>query len=138
MRPPLACPVRTCHLPLDRSATTWACPRGHSFDVARSGYVNLLQPQDRRSRHAGDTRGALDARGRLLAAGIGRRVLDAFVTVAAALVPTDGAAVADLGCGFGDALGALGGHRHVIGIGIDLAATAVDVAARRFPAMTWV
>ena len=34
-------------LPIDLE--TQVCPRGHAFDVARSGYVNLLQPQDRRS-----------------------------------------------------------------------------------------
>ena len=39
------------------------CPRGHSFDVARSGYINLLQPQERRSRNPGDSADAVAATG---------------------------------------------------------------------------
>jgi 23S rRNA (guanine745-N1)-methyltransferase len=136
--PPLACPVRNCHLPLDPGDRVWTCANGHSFDVARSGYVNLLQPQDRRSRDAGDPRAALDARARLLNAGIGHSILDAFVTTAAALLPDTGGVVADLGCGFGDALALLQARRPVLGVGIDLAAQAVDVAARRFRSTTWV
>jgi 23S rRNA (guanine745-N1)-methyltransferase len=125
-------------LPLTMGARTWTCPRNHSFDIARSGYLNLLQPQDRRSREPGDPRQALEARARLLAAGIGQRVLDAFVRRAAAALASSGGAVADLGCGFGDALGLLCEHREVAAVGIDLAAPAVDVAARRYPAVTWV
>ena len=43
----LLCPVRNCHLPLARDGRRLVCAGGHSFDVARSGYVNLLQPQDK-------------------------------------------------------------------------------------------
>jgi len=136
--PPLACPVRTCYLPLTRDARAWTCARGHSFDVARRGYVNLLQPQDRRSLDAGDPRAALDARSRLLATGIGRGILDAFVALASGLLPDAGAAVADLGCGAGEALGVLHSRRNIVAVGIDLAAPAVDIAARRFPSVTWV
>ncbi|MGH9695411.1 MAG: putative RNA methyltransferase, partial [Bryobacteraceae bacterium] len=41
------------------------CARRHSFDIARSGYINLLQPQDRRSKQPGDTKAAIAARRRL-------------------------------------------------------------------------
>jgi 23S rRNA (guanine745-N1)-methyltransferase len=138
LSPPLACPVRSCHLPLVADTRAWTCARGHSFDVARSGYVNLLQPQDRRSLDAGDPRAALDARARLVTAGIGRGILEAFVALACGLLPDAGGAVADLGCGVGDALGLLQTRRPTVGVGIDLAAHAVDTAARRFPALTWI
>ena len=55
----LLCPVRDCHLALVREERRLLCPRGHSFDVARSGYINLLQPQERRSKQPGDTAAAL-------------------------------------------------------------------------------
>ena len=42
----LLCPVRGCHLGLTRDERRVFCPHGHSFDIARSGYVNLLEPQD--------------------------------------------------------------------------------------------
>jgi len=116
----------------------WACPRGHAFDVARSGYINLLQPQDRRSPHAGDTAVAVQARRRVLGEGLGATILRAFVSRADRLVPCPDAVVADLGCGAGDALGLLHASRPVVGVGIDLSAAAVNVAARRFAAITWV
>jgi 23S rRNA (guanine745-N1)-methyltransferase len=137
LRAPLACPVRNCYLPLEPLTRAWVCPRGHSFDVARSGYVNLLQPQDRRSPDAGDTAVALEARRRLLAAGIGRGVVNAFVEDAAAMVTGAANVVVDLGCGAGDALGLLQATRPVVGVGFDLSTVAVNVAARRFPDITW-
>lgn len=37
-----ACPV--CGGPLSRNGGSFACPKGHSFDRAKSGYINLLLP----------------------------------------------------------------------------------------------
>ena len=61
----LLCPVRGCHLGLVREERRMVCPRNHSFDIARSGYINLLQPQDRRAKEPGDTAEAVAARRRL-------------------------------------------------------------------------
>jgi 23S rRNA (guanine745-N1)-methyltransferase len=134
----LACSVRNCGRPLERSTRAFACARGHSFDIARRGYVNLLQPQDRRSGAAGDSQDAVDARARLLAAGVGQSLIDAIVRHANTLDLSDSAVVVDLGAGSGDALAAVARQRRVDGIGIDLSSAAVTAAARRFPAMTWV
>ena len=114
------------------------CPRGHSFDVARSGYVNLLQPQDRRSKSPGDAKYALEARVRLVAAGVGRTIREALVARAATIGSWRQPTVAELGSGAGDTLAAIAAKRHIAGIGIDLSVAAVDLAARRFPALTWV
>jgi len=57
--PVLLCPVRDCHLALGREERRVVCARGHSFDIARSGYINVLLPQDRRSKQPGDTAAAL-------------------------------------------------------------------------------
>jgi 23S rRNA (guanine745-N1)-methyltransferase len=136
----LSCSVRGCGLPLIRQDRALACPSGHSFDIARSGYVNLLQPQDRRSAHAGDSKLAIGARSRLLDAGVGRTAIDAIVTRAAALAQRDPSCVVDLGCGSGEALAMLAAVRPIIGVGIDLSTAAVEAAARRFPSLhnlTW-
>jgi 23S rRNA (guanine745-N1)-methyltransferase len=138
VEPPLACSVRNCNLPLIRRDRAFVCSRGHAYDVARSGYLNLLQPQDRRSRHAGDAKTAIEARARLLAAGVGRTILDAFVERTAALDLGSRPVVADLGAGSGDALGTLAASRSILGIGVDLSTAAAEHAARRFPALTWV
>ncbi len=136
-QPPLACSVRGCALPLLRRDRTFVCANGHSYDVARSGYLNLLQPQDRKSTKAGDTRASIEARASLLAAGVGRALIDAIGTRAAFLDLPPAPVVADLGCGSGDALAALT-SRAGLGVGIDLSVAAIERAARHYPDRTWV
>jgi 23S rRNA (guanine745-N1)-methyltransferase len=130
--------VRRCGLPLEPRERTFVCPRGHAYDLARSGYVNLLQPQDRRAHRAGDAAATLDARSALLAEGLGRSALEGFAARAAALPFPDGGVVVELGAGAGDLLGLLGALREIAGIGIDLSTAAAERAARRFPDLTWV
>jgi len=114
------------------------CPAGHSYDVARSGYVNLLQPQDRRSRRAGDAKSIVEARARLFAAGVGRAAVDELVQRAARLGLDAHAGVADLGSGAGDLLGTLSARLTIAGAGIDLSPAAAAHAARRYPGLTWI
>jgi 23S rRNA (guanine745-N1)-methyltransferase len=61
----LACPH--CAGPLTRSGASVTCPNGHAFDVARSGYLNLL-PGDARTGSA-DTPEMVAAREAFLGAG---------------------------------------------------------------------
>ena len=139
MSVPLSCTVRRCAAPLRRVPGSFVCDGGHSFDVARSGYVSLLQPQDRRSLEAGDSRAAVQARIDLIAAGVGLTLVHAVVARAAAL-PLQGQppVVVELGCGAGDTLGLLAQSREICGVGIDLSTAAATDAARRFPSVTWV
>jgi 23S rRNA (guanine745-N1)-methyltransferase len=137
-RVPLACTVRDCGLPLQKREREYVCEYGHTFDIARSGYLNLLQPQDRRSSNAGDSKDAIAARASLLAAGVGRALVNAVAAKAAALDLPDDPVVVDLGSGSGDAIAALAERRSVVGVGIDLATAAAEHAARRFPSHTWV
>ncbi|GGL91518.1 putative RNA methyltransferase [Micromonospora yangpuensis] len=89
----LRCPV--CAEPLAEAvagtARTLRCPRRHSFDVARQGYVNLLAG---RAPHVGDTAEMVAARSDFLAAGhyaaISTALTDAARTATlAATEPTD-------------------------------------------------
>jgi 23S rRNA (guanine745-N1)-methyltransferase len=111
------------------------CPRGHSFDIARSGYINLLQPQDRRSKQPGDTAAALQGRQRLHDRGVTGPLLDAIAEVIAG-APDD--VVLDAGCGDGFYLGSLGRLIGFQGHGVDISVPAVDAAARRYPECEWV
>jgi 23S rRNA (guanine745-N1)-methyltransferase len=131
----LLCPVRECHLPLVREERRLVCARGHSFDVARSGYINLLQPQDRRSKQPGDTVAAVAARRRLHDLGVTAPLLRGIAETIAAR-PDD--AVLDAGCGDGFYLGALAGMSGFDAHGVDISIPAVDAAARRYPACEWV
>jgi 23S rRNA (guanine745-N1)-methyltransferase len=137
LTPPLSCTVRDCGLLLERRDRVLMCARQHSYDIARSGYINLLQPQDRRSLAAGDTLDAIEARARLLSADVGRTVLGTFVERAASLVPPGGVVV-DLGSGSGEVLGELSKRIAGAAVGIDLSIDGADYAARRFPYVTWI
>jgi 23S rRNA (guanine745-N1)-methyltransferase len=131
----LLCPVRGCHMALMREKRRLFCERGHSFDVARSGYINLLQPQDRRSKQPGDTPAAVAGRRRLHDRGVTGPLLQAIAeTISAG--PSD--VVLDAGCGDGFYLGELAGQTGLDGHGVDISIPAVDAAARRYPGCEWI
>lgn len=119
----LLCTVRDCHQPLRREERRFVCGRGHSFDVARSGYVNLLQPNERRSRTPGDTAEAVAARRR--------------VWTAANLppLPVRGDAVLDVGCGDGYWLSQIDAEERA---GVDISIPAIEAAAKRHPDCVWI
>jgi 23S rRNA (guanine745-N1)-methyltransferase len=131
----LLCTVRNCHLALAREQSRLICPRGHSFDVARSGYINLLQPQDRRSKQPGDTTKAVAARRRLHDRGVTEPLLRAIADIAAAS-PKD--IVLDAGCGDGYYLGTMARLTGFEAHGVDISISAVEAAARRYPECEWI
>src|SRR5438477_7797669 len=97
----LLCTVRNCRAPLAREDRRVVCASGHSFDIARSGYINLLQPQDRRSREPGDSAGVVAARRRIFERGITKPIDDAIASM------IRGDTILDAGCGEGHILGTL-------------------------------
>lgn len=131
----LLCPVRDCRLALIREQTRLVCARGHSFDVARSGYVNLLQPQDRRSEQPGDTAQAVAGRRRLHDLGVTEpllRGIENFIGASSKDV------VFDAGCGDGYYLGTLAREIGFDAHGVDISTAAIDAAARRYPECEWI
>ncbi|MDQ2775638.1 MAG: methyltransferase domain-containing protein [Acidobacteriota bacterium] len=120
---------------LTREGRRLACPRGHSFDVARSGYINLLQPQDRRSKQPGDTGAAVGARRRLHDRGLTQPLLDAIQKM---IAPSPSDVLLDAGCGEGFYLGTLTHQTGFDAHGIDISIAAIDAAAKRYPRCEWV
>src|SRR6185312_5626353 len=70
------CPV--CHLELFPSDRTLRCAQGHSFDIAREGYANLLLAHQKASREPGDNAAMLASRRRFLEAGFYDPLSDAI------------------------------------------------------------
>lgn len=108
-----------------RQERRYVCANNHSFDVARSGYVNLLQPQDRRSRNPGDTAEAAAARRRFYERG--DPLLDAIVRA----FPVSGTLL-DVGCGEGSHLDAFRRACGVEAWGVDISVPAIELAARSY------
>ena len=131
----LLCSVRDCHKELIREDRRVFCSRGHSFDIARSGYINLLQPQDRRSKQPGDSAAAVAARRRLHDRGVTAPLLRAIDHVSG-ITPED--IVLDAGCGDGFYLGTLSREIGFDAHGVDISVPAVEAAARRYAGVEWI
>jgi 23S rRNA (guanine745-N1)-methyltransferase len=131
----LLCTVRNCRSPLALGDHRYVCANAHAFDVARSGYVNLLQPQDKRSKTPGDTPEAVAARRRFLERGHAAPLVDAVVR---ALPLQSGDALLDAGCGEGHHLAAFRRAYGVDAHGTDISVPAIELAARRYRDCAWV
>lgn len=117
----LACPHCGSDLELGSGAAT--CPRGHSFDLARQGYLNLLAgPQPRNA----DTAAMVAARGRVLGSGAFERVLDLVRQHTG-----QARRILEVGSGTADYLRrSLGEDPEARGIAVDVSVPAARVAAR--------
>lgn len=120
----LACPIDL--LALVRRDATWRCAQGHSYDVSRDGYVNLLPPGKPSRQNAGDDVDSIHARRRFLDAGHYAPLQKRLAALSREL-SGDGATL-DVGCGEGYYTAALAG-REVIGV--DLSRAGIRLAARR-------
>lgn len=138
----LRCPVRACSNLLEQQDNQLRCAAGHHFDRAKQGYWPLLQPQDRRSLKAGDCDAAVDARQRWLSGGYAAGLIEALKPWVAATRQGETGVVRsrtiDLGCGEGSFGPALFGDEAEGFCGIDLSKRAIKLAARGWPAATWV
>lgn len=135
----LACPLDG--QPLTRQGTAWQCPQGHSFDIARQGYVHLLPVQKKRSKDPGDSKAMVAARQRFLNADYYRCIAVALNAAVLQALPAS-AACLDAGCGEGYYLRQLG---QAVPDGIDMQVVGLDVskwavlsAAKQDPAPAWV
>ncbi|MGI5525413.1 putative RNA methyltransferase [Micromonospora sp. CA-259024] len=141
----LRCPV--CGEPLAEATAGTAralrCPRRHSFDIARQGYVNLLAG---RAPHVGDSAEMVAARADFLAAGHYDVISAALAAAATRAVQQLGAAgpeaaaleayplVVDAGAGTGRYLGAvLAALPDAVGLALDVSKPALRRAARAHP-----
>jgi 23S rRNA (guanine745-N1)-methyltransferase len=132
MKVSLKCPVRGCGEALVRESARWVCSRGHSFDQHRHGFVNLLQPQDRRSPTPGDSKEAALARRRLASAGHAHALHQAFAHAVQSRAESR-LSLVDVGCGEGALLRFLAPAKDLELHGIDISAPSVEMAAKAQP-----
>ncbi|MBP3313498.1 MAG: methyltransferase domain-containing protein [Oscillospiraceae bacterium] len=125
------CPI--CGADLLQDEKQWHCPNGHSFDVARQGYVNLLPVTQKHSLHPGDTKEMVAARKEFLDAGY---YLPIAHTLREILCKENPKAVLDVGCGEGYYLTqAL--PKDSEGWGVDISKDAVRYASARNKNASW-
>jgi 23S rRNA (guanine745-N1)-methyltransferase len=133
----LRCPL--CTAPFTAVGTGVRCTAGHSFDLARQGYLNLLGASP--PRHA-DTPAMVAARDRFLGGGAYRPVAEALVAAAeqgltavrgAVSSRLSGPAVLEAGAGTGYYTAALLEGLSARGVALDISTAAARRAARSHP-----
>lgn len=139
-RIPFECPLDG--LRLEVGACTLTCASGHSFDVSAHGYVNLLPVQFKASRDPGDSRSMVDARRRVLDAGLFDPLANAVAKVVGNHMTGGGpeALLVDAGCGEGFYTARLASalpRSSPAVLGIDISKWAVTAAAKRHRHVAW-
>lgn len=138
---PWTCPV--CQLPLTCTDRRWYCANNHSFDIAKSGYANLLLAHQKASQQPGDSPTMLQARRAFLEAGHFQPIAEAVSTsINSHLVqsPSGPYHLLDIGCGEGYYLRQITPRLQGqwITAGLDIAKDGVQMAAKSDRSSTWV
>ena len=138
----LSCPIDK--LPLSAQGRSLVCSNGHSFDIAKSGYINLLPVQNKRSKDPGDSKEMVSYRQSFLNLNhyfpIVKHMMDQWPYELADPSPIR---VLDAGCGEGYYLHHLMNEfsqRDVSlqGVGLDISKWAVTAASKRSKEATWI
>ena len=140
----LACPIDG--EPLALSDRQLVCSNGHSFDIARQGYVNLLPVQHKRSKHPGDSKEMVSARTRFLNTGLYTPVADKLADIVLAQIIDDrNACILDAGCGEGYYLDYIlyylndkNTSSNFSFIGLDISKEAIVESAKRNKQISWI
>lgn len=128
------CPV--CQEALLLEARSFRCAHGHSYDIAKEGYVNLLLANQKASKDPGDDKEMLLARRQFLEAGHYDPLI-AKLTEAMRPQASTGTLL-DIGCGEGyytQQLAAALPWKVVYGF--DISKPAMQLAAKRYPQIHW-
>lgn len=133
----LCCPV--CRSPLTSDGHSYRCQNNHCFDIAKSGYVHLLEAESMRSKMPGDNKLMVEARRKFLQGGHYEPLSDCVNQMAAAaLCGIDRPALLDAGCGEGYYTARLADSLpNAEIIGLDISKAAIEKAARRSRRVTW-
>lgn len=130
----LLCPI--CGEVLAKVDHAMVCANGHSFDIARQGYCNLLTVQQKHSAAPGDTPEQVRSRRSFLEGGFYAPICEAL-THAAQKYGASGELL-DIGCGEGYYSGRLASALHMNLTGVDISKDAVRYAAGSRKNAQWV
>ena len=126
------CPA--CSGALEKRGHALVCPKGHSYDLARQGYVHLLPVKQMHAKVPGDTKQMVDARRQFLALGHYDAFRDKLQALTEQYLPCGGA-ILDAGCGEGFYTAALLEAAQAVDgtvTGVDISKFAVKAAAGKY------
>ncbi len=139
----LACPIDGTRFV--QCENQLVCANGHSFDIARQGYVNLLPVQQKRSKQPGDSKAMVLARVQFLKSGLYEPIANKLAeNVFSQIAGIKEFCLLDAGCGEGyyldrifKALKDRFGRSECSFIGLDISKEAIAQAAKRNQLITW-
>ncbi len=145
----LACPIDGKKL--EQIGRQYTCNNGHTFDIARQGYVNLLPVQHKRSKQPGDSKAMVLARMHFLNTSIYDNIASKLIETVSGLIIDDKSlddkdcCILDAGCGEGYYFDALftslsedEGSNTLSFIGLDISKDAIVQASKRNRQISWV
>jgi len=137
------CP--SCETALEWKEKECRCANGHTFDLAKEGYANLLLSHQRRSSHPGDDDKMIQARRRFFDSGafdpLTNLILNSSFITHHSHTPKPTHSIfslLDCGCGEGHFLGALSESFDGQFFGVDVSKEAVRCAAKRYKKAKWI
>lgn len=124
-----------CKKELTVNGKNYRCQNNHSFDAARSGYINLLTSDRMNKKNPGDNKLMVNARSRFLDSGYYSHLRDCL-SAAVSEVAENGSILLDAGCGEGYYTSGIYENAYKNNIelkaaGIDISKFAADKAAKR-------
>ncbi len=140
----LACPIDGQKL--EAHDKQYVCENGHSFDIARQGYVNLLPVQHKRSRQPGDSKKMVTARTEFLDSGVYQPIADRLSgIILSQIIDGKETCLMDAGCGEGyylehvfSALKNVDGEGTISFVGLDISKEAIISATKRNRKISWI
>lgn len=139
----LACPIDG--LQLESHEKQLICENGHSYDIAKQGYVNLLPVQHKRSKLPGDSKEMVLARSDFLNSGLYQPIANQLAEITLENMHDDDICILDAGCGEGYYLDYLFNTCKDIKrdsdlslIGLDISKPAIIASTRRNKQISWI
>ena len=139
----LVCPIDGNRLVVDEKQLR--CENGHTFDIARQGYVHLLPVQAKRSKNPGDSKEMIVARTDFLNSGVYQPIANRLTELVVEHYEADSDfCLLDAGCGEGyyldyvyNRLNTSDNSRAYSFIGLDISKPAIVASAKRNKAIDW-
>lgn len=138
----IICPK--CKEKLIKEGKTYKCINNHSFDIAKSGYLNLLLDNQRNSKNPGDDKGMVKSRKFFLEEGYYKEISDKLNEIVINKMDTKNKNfILDIGCGEGYYTGKLkecldnNNIENEI-LGLDISKQAIIEASKKYKKIKWV
>ena len=140
----LTCPIDGNNL--EQTEKQLICENGHSYDISRQGYVNLLPVQHKRSKNPGDSKAMVVARTQFLETGIYQTISEHLnKTVLAQIINDKALCILDAGCGEGYYFNNLANFliqqpqdNKLSFVGLDISKDAIVQANKRSKQISWI